>query len=331
MSLLSLISISVNARWYQRWGGNHRAQHSSDATNHVLDIEQLHAVLLSAIFLPSIALQQQQQLFQTTKSLNPAVANQEKMKMIAVHIRTGGRNFDATGTVISSEDEALHIAATARCLLADGQDSSPTCKFNINACEAINSTAACPRARIFFASDDSKLKQDAVTWFGPCALVPTWEAKHSGTQFGGSDAHGFIQAMTEWWMMAQSDMLVHTGVSTFSSTASPAAFKQDLLAPHVRVSVLQVSDRTGPKRRPGDSMWSVEPFFEYSPDIARCITGKLHESKLSSFEQSYFTSEPAFSLSTALDWAPVTVPIVSSLLILSVLLYRQCCKRSRQW
>lgn len=119
---------------------------------------------------------------------------------LQVHIRTGGRNFDATGTVISSEDEvictaafacfqandalrfyhllcfvqALHIAATARCLLADGQDSSPTCKFNINACEAINSTAACPRARIFFASDDSKLKQDAVTWYGCYRATHAW-------------------------------------------------------------------------------------------------------------------------------------------------------------
>jgi hypothetical protein len=47
--------------------------------------------------------------------------------------------------------------------------------------------------------------------FGPCALVPAWQPKHSGTQFGGSDAHGFIQAMAEWWMMTQSDILVHTG------------------------------------------------------------------------------------------------------------------------
>jgi hypothetical protein len=47
--------------------------------------------------------------------------------------------------------------------------------------------------------------------FGPCAVVPSWQPKHSGTQFGGSDVHGFIQAMTEWWMMTQSDILVHTG------------------------------------------------------------------------------------------------------------------------
>ena len=127
--------------------------------------------------------------------------------------------------------QALHIAATARCMLPDGRDASPTCKFNINACEPINSTASCPHARIFFASDDSHLKANALNWwarncinpfniyfpsltsrFGPCAVVPPWESKHSGTQFGGSDAEGFMHAMTEWWMMAQSDVLVHTGM-----------------------------------------------------------------------------------------------------------------------
>jgi hypothetical protein len=52
-------------------------------------------------------------------------------------------------------------------MLTDGRDASPTCKFNINACEPINSTSSCPHARIFFASDDSNLKANALNWWAP--------------------------------------------------------------------------------------------------------------------------------------------------------------------
>jgi hypothetical protein len=112
------------------------------------------------------------------------------------------------------------------------------------------------------------------------------------------------------------------GVSTFSSTATPAAFKTESLAPRVRVSVLQVSDKSGAHISRSESVWSVEPFFEYSPEIARCITGRLQQAKFSAFEQSYFTTEPPFSMGDALAWAPVTVPLASTLLVLSALFCR---------
>ena len=138
LSLLSLISSSVNAKWSKHWSGG--LEHSSEWIEPVMDIEQLHAALLSAIFAPSPVLQQQlQQLSAAAEP--PASSSREKMKIIAVgpaltlahsssqshtrfnsnaaaadaaqvHIRTGGHNFDATGTRISDDSEVHSIAIT---------------------------------------------------------------------------------------------------------------------------------------------------------------------------------------------------------------------------
>jgi hypothetical protein len=83
LSLLSLISVSVNSHWRKHWGNTH-PDPSTDATNPIIDMEQLHAVLLSAIFSPSTALELQQHLFQADQSVNPAPGIRNKTKLIAV-------------------------------------------------------------------------------------------------------------------------------------------------------------------------------------------------------------------------------------------------------
>lgn len=118
------------------------------------------------------------------------------------------------------------------------------------------------------------------------------------------------------------------GVSTFSSTATPAAFKRDALAPRVRVSVEKVPEKDGAVSSRSDSLWSVEPFFELSPDIARCITGRLEQSKLSAFEETYFKAAPMFSMDQIWNWAPVVLPLIVLMsLFSSILLCRQRRKR----
>jgi hypothetical protein len=110
------------------------------------------------------------------------------------------------------------------------------------------------------------------------------------------------------------------GVSTFSSTATPAAFKRDALAPRVRVSVEKVAEKDGAVSSRSDSLWSVEPFFEHSPDIARCITGRLEQSKLSAFEETYFRPAPVFSMVKIWDWAPVVLPLIVLMSLFSSIL-----------
>ena len=54
-----------------------------------MDLEQLHAALLSAIFAPSPALEQQLQLLSADpKSLTPASGDKGKMKIVAVRSAT---------------------------------------------------------------------------------------------------------------------------------------------------------------------------------------------------------------------------------------------------
>ena len=87
LSLLSLISSSVNARWSKHW--NSGLDNSGESTEPVMDLEQLHAALLSAIFAPSPALEQQLQLLSVDpKSHTPASGDKEKMKIVAVRSAT---------------------------------------------------------------------------------------------------------------------------------------------------------------------------------------------------------------------------------------------------
>lgn len=117
------------------------------------------------------------------------------------------------------------------------------------------------------------------------------------------------------------------GVSTFSSTASPAAFAGDTLASHARIGVVQQFDTYRALNSRSDSLWAVEPSFEYSPDVARCITGSLQQSKLSAFEQTYFTA-PKLSMVNMLTATPGTMPLIAALLLLSIMLCRRCRRRS---
>jgi hypothetical protein len=111
------------------------------------------------------------------------------------------------------------------------------------------------------------------------------------------------------------------GVSTFSSTASPAAFARDATAAHARVSAVQEFDTYRARSSRSDSLWSVEPSFEQSGNIARCITGRLQQPKLSAFEQTYF-SVPQPSIMKRLVATPGVVALMSALLLLSIMLCR---------
>jgi hypothetical protein len=84
LSLLSLISSAVDVQWEKQWGSNRSPGHSIAPADPVMDVQQLHAVLLSAVFSPSTALQQQQQLFLQARSSSPAPDTKDHAKMIAV-------------------------------------------------------------------------------------------------------------------------------------------------------------------------------------------------------------------------------------------------------
>jgi hypothetical protein len=84
LSLLSLISSAVDVQWEKQWGSNRSPGHSSAPPDPVMDVLQLHAVLLSAVFSPSAELLLQQQPFLQPRSSSPAPDTKYPAKMIAV-------------------------------------------------------------------------------------------------------------------------------------------------------------------------------------------------------------------------------------------------------